>query len=422
MKLLIGARIRSFRKKRGLSQAMLAKKVGISSSYLNLIEHDKRSVAGKLLSDLAHHLQLNLDQLTRGITTDMIERLQQTARQYAPLHPDDSAELLQIDEFVTHFPGWAHLLDQHILTHEKLEQLNELLSDRLSHDPVLSETLHIMLSNITAIRATSELLVMQGSMPDEQRTKFQHNIFLESKRLSSTAEKLLLHFDSKTNSLAEASPTDMPAPKMKEDVPLADDKHISPALPASLASDPEFQRCRKILTSEILQSEKIKASLYHYNPFMIADSLGLSVRHVFYRLAELSTQTGIPAFGLLEIDNASGVLYRSEISAFRLPSRSGACPRWPIYRALSVSEQPVVMRMQLNSGELFIAYAWSEGRPRRHSQLAPVSRSFMLFHQYDSNKTSGPSAPLIEVGFHCSVCSRAQCEDRRETYALFSDG
>ena len=62
--------------------------------------------------------------------------------------------------------------------------------------------------NITAIRSTSELLAVQGDMSDKERTKFTH-IFIESKRLSTTAEKLLMHFDSKisvnepTNETAE---------------------------------------------------------------------------------------------------------------------------------------------------------------------------------------------------------------------------
>ena len=421
MKLLIGARIRSYRKQRGLSQAVLAQKVGISASYLNLIEHDKRSVAGKLLSDLAYHLDLNLNQLTRGITTDMIERLQQTARHLTTDGTDDGAELRQIDQFVTHFPTWAQLFDKQILAHEKLEQVNELLSDRMSHDPVLSETLHIMLSNITAIRATSELLVMQGNMPDEQRSKFQHNIFLESKRLSNTAEKLLLHFDGKTE--LQNQTDERPAPHSqarKGPLEPADDKQSLP-LPSSLALDPDYARTRELLTANSFQSDSLKASRHHFNPFIIADHFGLPVRHIFFRLAELGGTQAIPQFGLLEIDNASGVLYRHETGAFRLPSRSGACPRWPIYRALGVVGQPVSMRMQLNSGEFYIGYAWAEAGMRHHSQLAPVNRSLMLFHEQDNSKSTAPSMPLIEVGFHCSVCPRTDCQDRRETYALISE-
>lgn len=421
MKLLIGARIRSYRKQRGLSQSELAKRAGISSSYLNLIEHDKRSVAGKLLSDLARHLGLSPDQLSRGITTDMIERLQQTARRYTPSRTADSVELRQIDQFVTHFPGWAHLLDHQISAHEKLEQLNELLSDRMSHDPVLSETLHVMLSNITAIRATAELLVTQGGMAEEQRSKFLHNIFMESKRLSSTAEKLLLHFDSKTNPQPQPLKTQPPA-RMPERDTLPEPATLrAPALPEALAHDPDFHRTREKLLPETLTSDRLKADQHHFNPFIIADILEVPVRHVFFRLAELTEHSELPQFGLLEIDNASGVLFRYEAGAFRLPSRSGACPRWPIYRALGVTGQPVVMRMQLNSGEMFAGYAWAESRRRRHSQLAPVTRSLMLFYEIDS-KSSAMTAPVIDVGFHCSVCPRNDCEDRRETYALIADG
>ena len=421
MKLQIGARIRSHRKKCGLSQIELAKRVGISSSYLNLIEHDKRSVAGKLLSDIAHHLELSQDRLSGGITTDMIERLQQTARRFSGDISGDRSELKHIDQFITHFPLWAQLLDQQISELEQLEQLNELLSDRMSHDPVLSETLHVMLSNITAIRSTAELLVTQGGMAEAQRSKFLHNIFLESKRLSATAEKLLLHFDSKT-SIQTQQRAAAPAETLpKQSAASGQDEFSLQPVPASIAADPDFQRAQQMLTPESLKSDSLKASQHQFNPFIIADTLGLPVRAVFFRLAELAGHPDFPQFGLLEIDSASGVIFRQETAAFRLPSRSGACPRWPIYRALGVVGQAVGLRMQLNSGEVFTGYAWAESRTRHHSQLPSVNRSLMLFYK-NSSKSAGMPLPLIEVGFHCSVCPRNECEDRRESYALISEG
>ena len=45
----VGQRIRKRRQQLALSQSRLAERVGISASYLNLIEHNKRSIAGKLL-------------------------------------------------------------------------------------------------------------------------------------------------------------------------------------------------------------------------------------------------------------------------------------------------------------------------------------------------------------------------------------
>lgn len=56
---LTGTRIRERRSLEGLKQADLARDVGISPSYLNLIEHNRRRIGGKLLVDLARALGLN---------------------------------------------------------------------------------------------------------------------------------------------------------------------------------------------------------------------------------------------------------------------------------------------------------------------------------------------------------------------------
>ena len=45
---LAGTRIRERRIMTGLKQADLARNLGISASYLNLIEHNRRRIGGKL--------------------------------------------------------------------------------------------------------------------------------------------------------------------------------------------------------------------------------------------------------------------------------------------------------------------------------------------------------------------------------------
>ena len=50
---LTGSRIRERRVMAGQKQADLAKRIGISASYLNLIEHNRRRIGGKLLLNIA---------------------------------------------------------------------------------------------------------------------------------------------------------------------------------------------------------------------------------------------------------------------------------------------------------------------------------------------------------------------------------
>jgi transcriptional regulator with XRE-family HTH domain len=61
---LIGRTVRRLRTERGLSQQALATRLGISASYLNLIEHDQRAVTASLLIKLGETLRVDLGELS----------------------------------------------------------------------------------------------------------------------------------------------------------------------------------------------------------------------------------------------------------------------------------------------------------------------------------------------------------------------
>ncbi|HET7823891.1 MAG TPA: helix-turn-helix transcriptional regulator, partial [Anaeromyxobacter sp.] len=60
----LGAKIRALRRQKALTQAQLAARLGISASYLNLIEHNKRSLSAPLLIQLAEIFDLDLRTLS----------------------------------------------------------------------------------------------------------------------------------------------------------------------------------------------------------------------------------------------------------------------------------------------------------------------------------------------------------------------
>ena len=60
---IVGTRIRQRRRELGIAQARLAQTVGISPSYLNLIEWNKRNIAGALLRRVSEALNLPPDEL-----------------------------------------------------------------------------------------------------------------------------------------------------------------------------------------------------------------------------------------------------------------------------------------------------------------------------------------------------------------------
>ena len=59
----MGGRIRRLRRQQGMSQAALASELGISASYLNLIEHNRRNLTVPILIKLAERFELELSEI-----------------------------------------------------------------------------------------------------------------------------------------------------------------------------------------------------------------------------------------------------------------------------------------------------------------------------------------------------------------------
>ena len=62
--LKIGPKIKAFRRQLGLQANKLAEELGISASYLNLIEGGKRKIDGDLLLKVCEKLKIELSDLT----------------------------------------------------------------------------------------------------------------------------------------------------------------------------------------------------------------------------------------------------------------------------------------------------------------------------------------------------------------------
>ncbi|MEL6187373.1 MAG: helix-turn-helix transcriptional regulator, partial [Myxococcota bacterium] len=56
----LGAKVRALRRREALTQAQLAERLGISASYLNLIENNRRTLSAPVLIKLAQLFDLDL--------------------------------------------------------------------------------------------------------------------------------------------------------------------------------------------------------------------------------------------------------------------------------------------------------------------------------------------------------------------------
>ncbi|MCE8472006.1 helix-turn-helix domain-containing protein, partial [Rhodovulum sulfidophilum] len=169
----------------------LARMAGISPSYLNLIEHNRRRIGGKLLVEIARNLDVEASALTEGAAAALIE----TLREAAADHDAAEAELPRLEEFAGRFPGWAALIADRHRRMRELERTVEMLTDRMTHDPFLSASLHEVISAVTSIRSTAAILADTEDIDPDWQRRFHRNLSDDSRRLAEGAQALVAYLD-----------------------------------------------------------------------------------------------------------------------------------------------------------------------------------------------------------------------------------
>jgi predicted transcriptional regulator/transcriptional regulator with XRE-family HTH domain len=192
---LIGHRIRSSRRARGMTQVALAQAAGISPAYLNMIEHNKRPIAGSLLLRLAEALGLPSSDLTGLEESRMVSQLRAAASD--PLFRDEHLDMDTMPAVMSVAPD---LLRAFLTLHaayrrneEKVEVLSEhveALSERVSQDPYLAQTSHRILTHITSIRSFAEILRDYGDLDDAERMSFVETLVGDSRQLTEIATEM----------------------------------------------------------------------------------------------------------------------------------------------------------------------------------------------------------------------------------------
>ncbi len=193
----LGPKIRDRRQALGITQSTLATRAGISASYLNLIESNKRNIAGALLSRIAHALDLQAEDLDGAAEQRLLSDLGEIAGE--PMLAELTLDPRSAAEVAGRHAGWARALVQLHRSWRDRDQAVGALSDRLSQDPFLGDAVHSMLTRVAAIRSSAEILETIEDLQPAERHRFIAIIGNESGQLADVAQALAAFFE-KANS------------------------------------------------------------------------------------------------------------------------------------------------------------------------------------------------------------------------------
>jgi len=427
---IIGTRIRERRLNTGMRQTDLAKRVGISPSYLNLIEHNRRRIGGKTLLHLAAALDVEPSVLSEGAAATLVSGL----REAAGAADDAAPERDSTEAFAERLPGWAELVVELYRRNEAMERTIGTLTDRLAHDPFLADSLHEVISAVTAIRSSSSILVDTEKLGPEWTARFHRNINEDSARLTESAQALVKYLEAAPNRDAEMkSPQDeMHAvlaargfhfAELEREAagPRAVERLVQGAAADGL-SGPAQSLLSAVLTQYLEDARALPMSRFvaHLrklgaDPARLADATGAGLAQLFRRLAAMP-ESEVGPVGLVICDASGTLIFRKPVAGFSMPRLAGACPLWPLYRALTQPLAPLRRRVRQagRGGETLeaLAVAGPAGTVG-FDRPAPVRAHMLLLPA--GGEADGD---VDEIGVSCRICPLAACAARREPSIL----
>ncbi len=444
----IGAKLRRLRQDKRLSQAQMAAELGISPSYLNLIESDRRPVTVRVLLTLADRFQIDLATLTSASNDRLVDDLMEALAD--PIFEEHDVKASDVRDLVTTLPNLAEAMLSLYQAHRQGGGLGGELGSS-EKEPALA------------------------ALPSEEVTDFiqqRRNYFPELETAAETLwreNQLALHTlqQDLVRVLAQRFAVDVEivaADRMPQVLrlfnPLTRRLQLSEMLPLAsrtfqLAHQLAFLHCRstieklaaggRLTTPEAdalaraaLANYFAAAVMMPYTRFLEAarstrhdinileHRFGVSFEQVCHRLTTLARPgaEGIP-FHLLRVDIAGNISKRFSASGLSIARFGAACPRWNVYDAFATPGMVRVQVSRMPDGQTYFCLARTlrpTGRPTNRAGVSGGGRLLSIglgcALQYareivyaDGLHLEDPNI-VTPIGVSCRTCPRTDCADR----------
>jgi len=452
-KIFAGPRIRRIRNARGLTQTAMAEGLGISPSYLNLLERNQRPLTVQLILKLASVYKVEPEDL-QGEARGSIAALREVFAD--PLLtgelPGDQ-ELIEIAEGAPNAAaGIVKLFRAYREQAERLSDLSELLARegratalsgaRLPIDEV-RELFERQPNHFPAIEEEADAFVRLLDAGDDLAEalkawlKREHGIVVKVLPVA-TMPNWRRRYDRHSQRLF-VSERLSPFDQLREVAMEACLMRMQVAIAASirnlkLTSDEarrlarfEFGRYAAHALMMPYQAFHAAAMRARYDVDVLKSRFGVSFEQAANRLTTLQRQgsAGVPFF-MLEVDNAGNRFRKAGAQGFPQSRFGGGCPKLPVHAAFAQPGQIFVEAVEMPDGAEFLCVARTlEGpqgafneRPRRTAILLGCDIGFHDETVYGAALPGMAGKPgqvaTTPVGPACRLCERSGCLARAE--------
>ncbi len=444
----IGGKLRRLRQERRLTQGQLAAELGISPSYLNLIESNRRPVTARVLLQIADKLKIDISSLggtgdDERLTSELMEALSD------PVFEEHDVKVSDVRELVATLPSVGHALvalyRSHLLNDGSAagelsgsgenslavlpsEEVSELIQQRLNHFPELERAAEklwqdndVALHNLQPdlIRVLSQRFAVQVEIvPAERMPNLLRSYNPLTRRLQLSE---MLAPSGRIFQLAHQIAFLAHRPQLEL---LAGGKLTSPASEALARSALANYFAGAVMMPYGRFIEAARASRYDLD--ILQARFGVSFEQACHRLTTLRrpNDEGIP-FHLIRVDIAGNISKRFSASGIHMARFGAACPRWNVYDAFATPGMLRVAVSQMPEGQTYfcVARTISSGRqgahrgglPQRVEKLA-IGLGCAVHHArsivYADGLTLDDPKIVTPIGVSCRTCPRNDCLDR----------
>ncbi len=441
----LGGKIRLLRRQEGMSQVALAEALGISPSYLNLIEGNKRPLTAPLLIRLAQQFHLDLKTLApdedQRLSEDLLEAFGDTLFDPLDLQAQDVRELVQNSPQLAR--GVFELYSAYQHARDGLATLSAKLSDGQGFNPEatrlpseeVGDFIQQAMNHFPDLESVAEALWTRANLDADQPYPGLAGAF-EARGIAvrihrvSEGPGLLRRFDPERRilSLSELLPQRSRTFQLAHQLALLDHSDLLDRLAAHplLRTDASRALARVALanyfaSAVLMPYERFlkAAKAERYDIDILARRFQTSFEQVCHRVTTLRRpgSEGVP-FHFLRLDIAGNISKSFSASGIRFARFSGACPRWNAHAAFLT---PGLIRTQISEfpdGRRYFCIARTlqkdTGGYRGQHAMQAVGLGCEMGHAKELIYADGLrlDQPPVPVGVTCRLCERTDCEQR----------
>ena len=447
-KLFVGPRFRRLRQQLGLSQTQIAEGLGISPSYVNLIERNQRPVTAQLLLRLAEAYDLDLRDLAGADEDRFFAELNEIFSD--PLFRQIDLPKQELRDLAELAPGVTHALQRLYAAYTEARRGETLVAaqfadrsegPRFEANPIerVRDLIEANRNYFPELEQAAEALRDQVNPLNQDLFNALSEHFL--KRHSATVRimpvdvmrETLRRWDRHRRQLLISELTDASGRvfQLAFQIGLAE---CGPAIEAIVNRTGSLDEGTRKLYRITLANYFAAAVMMPYQPFhAAAEALGYDLHvlgqrfsagfeQVCHRLTTLQRPNarGVPFF-MLRVDNAGNVSKRFSSGTFPFSKFGGTCPLWNVHSTFDTPDRLLRQIVELPDGSRYFSIAQVLRRPiAPHPQPQPrfavslgceIRYASRLVYAAGFDLENGEGTP---IGVNCRLCERENCAQRAE--------